>query len=241
MVKNAAGPILSSPKMSRLSRDKKVSTSFLLGFPSFFEQFSIKSYKKRHTIFQAGEESQFVYYVKKGYVRAYSLSPDGEELTMIIFQPGDFFPLISAVKVDKLWYFIESLTDVEIIPVPKKDFLDFLRGREDLLIDMTLMLTARFEGVLTRMEYLVFGTASQKLASIILILAERFGEKSDSEIFVKAPLTHKDLASLIGITRETTTLILRDFHSADLIAFKNKHLIIKNFKGLKRASLVETA
>lgn len=191
----------------------------------------------------AGVTPTDVYYLKKGYARTYSVSESGEELTMVIFQPGDFFPLISTITPKKLKYYIESITEVELIPVPRTKFIEFLRsgiqkGRDEILIDFALKLTARFEGVLTRMEHLVFGTAQQRLASIILILGERFGEKHGSQIFIKSPLTHLDLASLVGITRETTTLILHDLTEKGYINFAKKHLIIKNQKNLERESSV---
>lgn len=224
--------------VNRQVADKK--STALLTFDSFFEQFPEKIYKKRVAILNASVIPAEIYYLKRGYARAYAVSAEGEELTMVVFQPGDFFPLISAINAQRINYYIESLTEVTIIQVPRLQFIQFLKSRQDLVVDLAMRLTARFEGVLTRMEYLVFGTAAQKLASIILILAERFGEKQNTKIFIKAPMTHKDLASLIGITRETTTLILRDFTKEGLIFFKSKHLIVNNLKGLQRASLVES-
>lgn len=213
----------------------------LLTFDLFFNQFPHRGFKKRTTIFNAGWVPKDVYYLKRGYARTYSVSHDGQELTMVVFQPGDFFPLISTFTPKRLDYYIESLTEVEIITVPRLQFIEFLKSRQDLLIDLSLRLTARFEGVLTRMEHLVFGTASQKVASIIIILGERFGVKSGSTVIVQAPLTHRDLASLVGITRETTSLILRDFTRKKYIAFQNRHLIIKNIKDLQRESLTSSA
>jgi CRP/FNR family transcriptional regulator, cyclic AMP receptor protein len=210
----------------------------LLTFDSFFEQFSHKTFKKRQTIIRAGEIPSEIYYLKKGYARSYAVSSEGEELTMIIFQPGDFFPLVSTQEPKVNSYYLESLTEVDIIAVPRIKFYEFLKSRAELNSEIIMRLTARFEGVLTRMEYLVFGTASQKLASLILILAERFGEKANSKILIKAPMTHKDLASLIGITRETTTLILRDLGKHGLLSFKNKHIIVNDLSGLRAASLV---
>ena len=210
----------------------------LLTFDSFFEQFPEKLYKKRATILNAGLIPPDIYYLKKGYARAYAVSGDGEELTMVIFQPGDFFPLISTIEPHKIDYYIESLTEIEIITVPRLKFIEFLRNRQDLVIELAMRLTARFEGVLSRMEYLVFGTASQKLASIILILGERFGEKRARGLYIKAPLTHRDLASLIGITRETTTLILSDFVKKGFLDISSKHILLKNKGSLRRASLL---
>ena len=224
--------------MSQKNSGQKISTA-LISFDSFFNQFPSKIFKKRATIINAGIEPADVYYLKRGYARAYAVSSDGEELTMVIFQPGDFFPLISTIRPQKLNYYIESLTEVEIIQVPRLQFIEFLRNRQDLMIEFSMRLTARFEGVLTRMEYLVFGTASQKLASIIVILGERFGDKRGHNLYIKAPLTHKDLASLIGITRETTTLILSEFVKKGYISFASKHITIKNIPGLRRESLIE--
>lgn len=212
----------------------------LLSFDSFFEQFPSKTFRKKATIINAGIEPSDIYYLKRGYARAYGVSNDGEELTMVIFQPGDFFPLISTIMPTKVEHYIESLTEVEIIGVPRLKFIEFLRSRQDLVVDLAMRLTARFEGVLTRMEYLVFGTAAQKLASIIIILGDRFGEKKSSGMHIKAPLTHRDLASLVGITRETTSLILSDFVKKGYIAFLNKHILIKNSIKLKKESLIVT-
>lgn len=219
------------------------SSTALLTFSDFFEQFPLKKFKKRSPILNAGFVPPDIYYLKRGYARTYGVSSEGEELTMVIFQPGDFFPLISTIQPKRIDYYIESLTEVDVIPVPRLKFLELLQtevkqGRERLLIDFVMRLTARFEGVLNRMEHLVFGTASQRLASIILILGERFGEKRGSVIFVKSPLTHKDIASLVGITRETTTLILRDFVKKGYISFTNKHIYIENLSGLQKVAMV---
>lgn len=213
----------------------------LLTFDAFFEQFPSKIFQKKETILNAGVTPSEIYYLKKGYARTYGVSSEGEELTMVIFQPGDFFPLISTIEPKKIEYYIEAMIEIEVIPVPRNQFIEFLSGRLDLLKEMILRLTARFEGALTRMEYLVFGNASQKLASIIVILGERFGEKTDGEILIKSPLTHRDLATLIGITRETTTLILSDFTKKGLVIFRKKHLIIKNLAGLYKQSLIEAS
>lgn len=225
--------------MSKSSR-AKYSPTALLSFDDFFNSFPSKTFKKRSAIINSGVIPIDVYYLKRGFARAYAVSSEGEELTMVIFQPGDFFPLISTIKPKKIEYYIESLTEVEIITVPRLEFIEFLKSRQDLVIDFAMRLTARFEGVLTRMEYLVFGTAAQKLASIIIILGERFGEKRDTGVYIKASLTHRDLASLVGITRETTTLILSEFVKKGYMNFSSKHINIKNTGGLKRASLIES-
>lgn len=208
-------------------------------FDDFFKTFPVKRFKKKFVILNSGDLSEDIFYVKKGYSKAYAVSPEGEELLVVIFQPGDFFPLISTLEPKKSEYYIEAMTDIEVIRVPRVNFLQFLNAHPNLLTDIIIRLTARFEGALTRMEYLVFGSASQKIASMILILTERFSEIKQNNNVIKVPLTHKDLGSLVGITRETTTLILKNFSNLKLISFQSKHLIIQDLEGLKKQSLIE--
>lgn len=217
----------------------KESDTSLLHFDEFFKQYPHENFKKKSIILRSGTIPREVFYIKKGYSKAYAVSPEGEELTMIIFQPGDFFPLISTMESKKVNYYIEAMTDLELIRVPRIKFIEFLKNREDLLSDFTMRLTARFEGVLLRMQYLVFGSASQKLASILVILAERFGREVKDTVIVKAPLTHKDLASLVGITRETTTLILKQLVKEGFIEIVKKQIVVKNLKHLRDYSLIE--
>ena len=54
-------------------------------------------------------------------------------------------------------------------------------------------------------------------------------------IYIK--LTHYDIASLIGSTRETTTASLNDFKHEGLIDFDGRKLIIVNKAGLEERSV----
>ena len=60
------------------------------------------------------------------------------------------------------------------------------------------------------------------------------GEKEAYYLYVK--LTHYDIASLIGSTRETTTACLNEFKREGLIDFDGRRIVIINSDGLKRRS-----
>jgi len=100
-------------------------------------------------------------------------------------------------------------------------------------------LEAMTECTLLRMEYLVFGNAYAKVASIIIICAERFGRKRGKKIVIQVPLTHNDIANLVGITRETASLELKKLENKGLIDYERHLLLVKNLKGLREESLLE--
>lgn len=184
-------------------------------------------------LLRADDVPSGVYYIHKGYVRVYALSESGQELNLIIFSPGNFFPLIWAINDSPNTQYCESITPVEIYRAPREEFLEFLSKNPDVLHEVLSKILTRFEGLMERMEYLVFGNAYQKVASILVICAERFGIKNGNEILIRVPLTHKDVANLIGLTRETTSVELKKLEKEKIIIKKGRNFRIKNMEKLK--------
>lgn len=205
---------------------------------SHISKFPTRSYKKRRSLVNPGDNLRIIYYLKKGYVRLYSVSGEGKELTLIIYKPGEFFPLIAAILSNAIPYWIETMTHAEIVSIPVPVFNSFFEDDPKTLLNMSKELVGRLARMLQRMEYLAFGNADEKIASMILILAERFGEKKGDQILMNLPLTHKDIANLVGITREKTSSVISHFMKKGFIKYHGKHISIKNRTGLMKESLI---
>ncbi|MBI4058981.1 Crp/Fnr family transcriptional regulator [Candidatus Microgenomates bacterium] len=207
---------------------------------NFFSQFRKITYKKGETILRAGDPPAGIYLLEKGYVRLYSLSAEGKELTLLIYQAGDVFPaaLVLAGGGPSLYY-SEALTPVELKRADKKQFIDFAYQNTAVFRIVSQQVNDRFRFALRRMEYLAFGDAYAKVASMILICAEKFGQKEGNKVVIQLPLTHQDIASLAGVTRETTSLELSKLEKKGLISFQ-KHLpAVNNLADLAKESLSE--
>lgn len=206
---------------------------------NFFSGSKTYHYKKGETILHGGDAPQGVYFINKGYVRDYSISRDGEELTLIIFKPEDFFPMNWVFNDTPNFHYFEAMTAVELWRCPKEDFIAFLKANPDVFFELADHISLRLGGLLQRMEYLVFGNAYQKVASILMICAERFGEKSDGGIRIPIPLTHKDLAMLVGMTRETVSIEMKKLERKGIIEDNRRSIMVADMKKLRLESLDE--
>lgn len=175
-----------------------------------------------------------VFYLKKGFVRRYTISEEGEELTLIIFKPGDFFPVMWAIKNIPNNEYLEAMTEVEVQRVPRESFLAFLKQYPEVGFEVLGNIVTRLDGILERIKYLVFGNADQKVASILVICGERFGEKKGRTVLIKLALTHQDIASLIGLTRETTSIEIKKLERDGLISHQGRFILIKNMTKLQK-------
>lgn len=204
----------------------------------FFSQFNTISYSKGETILRAGDFAQGVYFLKSGYAKLSSVSDDGKELTMVIYKAGDFFPVVWTFFGQKpSIYSYEAITNTEILRAPREKFIEFINANKDMFLEVTKGIIVRFQTALRRMQYLTFGNASEKLASILLICGRDFGVEKNNKIEIQIPLTHKDIANLVGVTRETVSLELKKFDRKGLIAYNKKLIIITDRETLEKKAI----
>lgn len=205
----------------------------------FFRKFRALHYKKDEVIVRAEDNPSGVYYLIKGFTRLYALSKKGEELTLIIFKPGDFFPMMWAINKTPNAFYLEAMTPVDLWRAPREKFLNFIKGNPEVFFELTSKMLVRLGGLLSRMEYLVFGNAYAKIASILVICAERFPRQERSKVVIEVPLTHSDLASMVGVTRETVSIEIKKLEQKGLIHYQGRQIVVDKFNKLRKESLVE--
>jgi CRP-like cAMP-binding protein len=171
----------------------------------------------------------------------YCLLPDGKELTLNIFKPDSYFPMFLVLGNSVNTYYYETMTPVQLKRAPKAEVLTFLRGEPDVLFEFTSRISVGLNGLLSNIQYLLFGPASSRVASILLILSRRFGEEKDSTITIQLPLTHQDIANPIGLTRETTSLEMEKLVARKVISYDHKQVMIHNAHVLAQEVLLEDA
>lgn len=205
----------------------------------FFLQFKPSFYKKGETILRAGDFPQGVLFLKKGYVRLFSISGEGKELTLVIYRPGEFFPVVWTFggKRPSIYSF-EALTACELTKVPREDFIDFIKNDIETFIDVTRHMISRFQIALRRMEYLTFGNSASRLASILLICAKEYSRKKSGEYELLIPFTHRDFANLVGVTRETISIELKKFERRGIVGRHGRRLVIKKKRQLEKEAIL---
>lgn len=202
-----------------------------------FSHSKLRRYRKRDIILHEEDTPNMVYYVKSGYLRLYSYSKDGEELTRILLGPKDLFPIRYIIAHEPIDYYSETITPSECFCVSKNAFITFIKKDPDLMLDLTKYLVNRMGLLYKRMEYFAFGNAYQKIAIILDDIAKRFGKKSGKTILIDIPLTQKDIAAMVGLSRETTNIELERLRKKSIIEHvEHHHIKVLDLKKLEEES-----
>lgn len=217
--------------ISMVQADTKVQVA------DFFSRFHKRIYKKGELILQP-DENQGAFYITKGSVREYGISSQGVEISIHIFNPHAYFPMTWVIADVPNRYYYEALNDVHTFNAPKDEVLKFLQTNSAILFDLTKRLLIGVDKLTSRIEYLSYGKAYEKIVSIILYLARHFGEEKGTDICINQKFTHRDIGSLAGITRETTSREWEKLEKKGIITYKNQTIIIHDIERLKKEVLL---
>jgi CRP-like cAMP-binding protein len=202
------------------------------GLEKILEKYSSVKLKRNEHIFQPGDTLDFAYFVKSGFVRVYAICKNGQEVTVFILKPHSLLPLFFAPNRLKSRFYAETLTGVEAYQIPRKEMVNLATENPEIVSEVMDSLTVTFRDALGRIEYLASGNAYTKVVSVLLSLAAESSRKTN-EATLDLPATHRIIASLTGLTRETVTLQMLRLKKRGLIAGKGRHLVIKDLAHLR--------
>lgn len=195
-------------------------------------------------IVHSGESPPYVYYIQSGFVRIYSLNENGQELTLHIMRPGLFFSMIWAFSNIPTHYNFEAFMSTKVLYIPKKTFFDSVKEQNQLLVELLRLNLHILDGMILKMEFLIFGQASHRVASAILFAYQSFNSidnynhiKPPQNLINNLPITHSTIASFAGLTRETTSLEMKKLERENIISYKRRTLVINDLETLKERSI----
>src|ERR1035437_2268831 len=201
-------------------------------FEEFYKQFKIRDYKKGEMLIRADDDPQGIFCLIKGYVRQYTISKTGAELTLHILKPLSYFPMVWAINGTPNVYYFEALTPVEVGRAPRDEVVSFIKDKPILLFALMSELLEDYAETLKRVEHLVFSDAHRRVISILIYIAKYFGEESKSGIIVRHRFTQQDIATLVGVTRETASNELVKLEKEGLIKYVEHAMLFENIEKL---------
>lgn len=187
-----------------------------------------RTVKKRAILIYQGEIPRQAYVVLSGAFKVYRLSNSGEEQIVCFKTAGDIFPETWIFgKTSGTLYYYEALEDSEVLTIEKTIFLDLLDQKPELKNAMFEYMIESYTGLVMQISALGQSRAAEKLLLIIYYLMFRYGkENSPNTYTIDLQLTHTILASLIGLTRETTTTELGRLKRKGIVYYDAKKFIV---------------
>ncbi|MGO4698645.1 Crp/Fnr family transcriptional regulator [Paenibacillus sp. 2TAB26] len=168
----------------------------------------------KKTFIQTPESfSEGLYFVKKGKVRLYKLSEEGKQFTSDILGEGNVFGEMNIISFGTRDHYIETIEESHICLMSKDRFENFLMQRPRFMMNLLQVLSDRISAMSRLTQNLALGGLHDKILHVLMKLSEQFGITSmdrDEYCKIDFPLSHQEIANLVGATREAVTVALQE-------------------------------
>jgi CRP/FNR family transcriptional regulator, global nitrogen regulator len=191
----------------------------------------------KDTIFTPGDPDDQLYFLLSGAVRLYKIYGDYKEATTALLKDSGVFGKLNLVEGRWQDVFAEAVTDARVVSIQKASLERVIKSNPEFALRLFSSLSERLRQSDEVIESLLHREVSTRLATLLVNLAERFGEEDDADLLIDVRLTHQDLANMIASTREAVSKVMSEFQRYGVIETRNRKIAILDRGALtKRAS-----
>ncbi|MFH2099076.1 MAG: Crp/Fnr family transcriptional regulator [Pseudomonadota bacterium] len=185
-------------------------------------------------LFRKGNEGTTLYIIQAGSVKIVLPSRLGDEMIVTIFTTGEFFGEMSLLDGMPRSADAVAVEPSTLLLLNRRDFLHFLKKSDAAMEAILACLSARLRQTDDLLEDTSFLNIPARFAKKILQLGEMFGKKEDNTMEIRLRLTQKDLADMVGATRESINKELRVLREKGLVTLEGNVLRIEDVTRLHR-------
>ena len=186
-------------------------------------------------IWLAGAPAQNIDVVGTGFVKMTRSTPQGSEIAIELLGPGQCFGLMVAIEGREYPLSAIAVTNTWYLKIPTRAFMEVYNSNLNLRDHLLRSLAPRLRKAHEMMARMSTGRVEQRLAAVLLILADSYGTPAETGIRIAVPLTRQDLAEMAGTTVETSIRVMSKLQKEGILATDHQMITI-----LDAASLSES-
>lgn len=199
------------------------------GSNEVMRQGTIVRVERRRSLCRPDERSIFV--LGSGRVRMIRRA-EGREITLGYRGPGDVLGESGLIDASRL---LETVVheQIEALKIPLGVIQQLMGSEPEFAYEMFRVAGERRLQAEDRVQALLTRSVESRVASFILSAADRHGIPDSRGILVGVKYTHQEMASFVGSTRETVTLILGELKRSGLIETDHRRIVVTDGGGLR--------
>jgi CRP/FNR family transcriptional regulator, cyclic AMP receptor protein len=197
------------------------------------EKHEFVTYKKEQFIYMPDDSATHIYMIVAGRVKIGHYLEEGEEVLSAILTSGEIFGELAMAGEEKRKDFAQAMVDTTICPLTIEELKLLMFENKELSFKILKLIGLRIMKLERKLELLVFKDARTRIIEFLKDAAAWKGRKVGFETLIQTSLTHKDIASLTGTSRQTVTTILNELKENNLINFNRKQILIRDLDNLR--------
>jgi CRP-like cAMP-binding protein len=180
-----------------------------------------------------GEPATHLFVLLEGWVKVVSATADGHETILGLRGDGEIVGEAAGEAAGRRNATMQALDDVLALTVSYERFTVFLDAHRGASHAYRRMMAQRWSNADAMLRRRAVTSGAQRLALLLLDLAERHGSQASSPIEIALPLSQEQLGSLAGTSRATVARAFTDWRMRGFIRTGQRHITLIGLSGLR--------
>lgn len=193
-----------------------------------------KKWSQGEMIFMQDEPITDVYFIKSGAIKVYRTDYNGKEQIVNVLNKNDMFPHQGLFRKGNYPAHTEVAEHgTTLIRIPIESFEIFLINHPEICIKMFRVLGDIIVDLQDRLEQKMLYNVTDQIIMLLLRLADKYGIESGRKMKLSMVFTNRELANMIGSSRETVSRTLSQLKKKELVNQDAAGHIIVDYDGLE--------
>ncbi|HEV2741658.1 MAG TPA: Crp/Fnr family transcriptional regulator [Rubrobacter sp.] len=195
-----------------------------------------RSYAPGDAVYREGEYGDALYVLVSGVMKLFRPYSGSKEATLRLLRDWDIFGHLAFAGEARQRAYAEAVTDCVVTKVPKIFVERAVRQDPRVAFKIMTLLELRLVQYEELVKCLLPRETEVRLANLLPILAQKFGDRRDGVVTIDLRLTHQDLAAMVASTRESVTKVLNEMRGRGLIEVEAGRITLKDWRALAALS-----
>lgn len=166
-----------------------------------------RNYPRGSYVFMEGQTREAVYFVRRGLIKVFKVDGEGREHIVNILGSGQMFPHVGFFDDSPYPGTAEALENSVLLSIRSSAFESLLTDYPDIARKVMRVMGKRILQLQSKLQEIALFDAHDRVVALLRHLADEHGIKRTDGIHVKLPVTHSEMARMIGMTRESVNRV----------------------------------
>lgn len=191
-------------------------------------------YKHKMYVFMQDDPLDRVFFIHSGKVKIYKTDFSGKEQIISVLEPGEMFPHAGFFRQGKFPAHAEVTEDASLIVIPIDQFEEILISYPELCIKLFKVLGEKIVDLQKRLEEQILHNTYEQIVLLLIRLCKSNGEKMDQLYKLTTQFTNRELANMIGTSRETVSRTVNHLKKKEFVSQNEAGFYLINREALKQ-------
>jgi CRP-like cAMP-binding protein len=197
-----------------------------------------RTYRKSERVFHQGDPGDAMYVVVEGLVKVVVVAESGDEMVLVTLGPAQSFGELALIDGRPRSAGAEAVEATTLLVITRSSLWDAFEQHPDIAEKMLKSLGSVIRRLTEQTADLVFLDLHGRVAKLLVGFAQEQGKQDEEGILLDLHLTQRELAAMVGGSRQSVNQILHAFADRGYLELRGRTVVLKDMGRLRhRAGL----